>query len=242
MKYLPLTLPAIEANLALDEALLEAAELGELQHEVLRIWESQTPAVILGRSSRLDGEVNRSEVRNEAIPVVRRCSGGTTVVLGPGCLVYSLLLSLETRPHLRSINNAHQEVMEKLCEAIGNIPGEVPPVQWSGTCDLETGGRKFSGNSLRIKRDWILYHGTILYDFPIEKIERWLGYPPREPDYRNRRSHQDFLTNLSVDRDELAASLQRSWQAHELLESWPEVLTQELLHSRYLDPDWHEGK
>jgi hypothetical protein len=40
----------------------------------------------------------------------------------------------------------------------------------------------------------------------------------------------------------LTASLQRSWQAHELLEDWPDALTQELLHSRYLDPNWHEGK
>jgi len=51
MKLLDLTLPSPAENLALDEALLDAAEAGEMADEVLRFWESPQPLVVVGRSS-----------------------------------------------------------------------------------------------------------------------------------------------------------------------------------------------
>ena len=242
MKLLPLTLSSIEANLALDEALLEAAEAGSLDREVLRLWESPTPAVIVGRASKIVIEVNGDAAAKDNVPVCRRCSGGTAVVLGPGCLVYSLLLSQHLRPELQNITWAHQLVMERLCLALDSIPQLAGRVTWEGTCDLVMENKKFSGNSLRCKREWILYHGTLLYDFRLSSIDRYLGYPPREPDYRQQRSHLDFLINLGVDRDTLENALKQSWEATENLHDWPAARTQELMVNRYLQPQWHSGK
>jgi lipoate-protein ligase A len=241
MKFLPLTLPSIESNLALDEALLEDAESGLIQDEVLRLWESPTAAVVVGRSSKLDIEVNRRACATENVPVLRRCSGGTAVVLGPGCLVYSCLLSLQNRPHLENITLAHQEVMQRLCRGLDSIPDLAGRVGWQGTCDLVLDNRKFSGNALRCKRQWILYHGTLLYAYPLDNIDRWLGYPPREPDYRQKRLHRDFLVNLNVARHSLAEAIQRAWNAEQHLETWPETKTNELVLCRYSQPQWHRG-
>lgn len=242
MKYLPRTLATIEANLALDEALLEEAEAGNLMDEVLRLWEFPDLAVVVGRSSKLDVEVNTAQCQLENVPVVRRCSGGTSVVLGTGCLVYSCLLSIELRPQLENITWAHREVMNRLCIALESIPELSGHVRWEGTCDLVLNNRKFSGNSLRCKKSWVLYHGTLLYNFSLPAIDRLLGYPPREPEYRQKRSHGDFLINLGVGVETLCSALQQSWQALEPLADWPEVKTQELLDSRYLRPEWHLGK
>lgn len=242
MKFLPLTLSSIEANLALDEALLEEAEAGLLQDEVLRIWEAESLAVVVGRSSKIDIEVNGPQCAAENVPVLRRCSGGTSVVLGPGCLVYSCLLSLQLRPHLENITLAHQEVMSHLNKALESIPRLTGKTSWQGTCDLVLDNRKFSGNSLRCKRSWTLYHGTLLYDFPLDSIDRLLGYPPREPEYRQRRSHKDFLINLGIDSDALTHAIRSAWGATQLLEQWPQARTQELLESRYQIPEWHRGK
>lgn len=242
MKFLPLTLSSIESNLALDEALLEEAEAEQLQEEVLRLWESPTPAVIVGRSSKIDIEVNVPQCETENTPILRRCSGGTSVVLGPGCLVYSCLLSVKLRPQLENITLAHQEVMTHLCKALESIPKLAGKISWEGTCDLVLDNRKFSGNSLRCKRNWTLYHGTLLYNFPINDIDRLLGYPPREPEYRQKRAHRDFLINLGVNRETLSKSIQNSWQAEQLLTDWPEAKTIELLESKYLQPEWHRGK
>jgi lipoate-protein ligase A len=49
MKLLDLTLPTPAENLALDEALLDAAEAGELPDEVLRLWEFPQAVVVIGR-------------------------------------------------------------------------------------------------------------------------------------------------------------------------------------------------
>ena len=62
MYQLPLTLETPAANLALDEALLDAAIHGELPGEVLRLWQPAEFFVVLGRSSAL-GEVHEAACR-----------------------------------------------------------------------------------------------------------------------------------------------------------------------------------
>ena len=76
MQLLDLTLPSVGENLALDEALLEAAEAGELTGEVLRLWESPQTAVVLGRASRWQDESCVAACRDDLIEVVRRASAG----------------------------------------------------------------------------------------------------------------------------------------------------------------------
>ena len=103
MYHLPLTLETPADNLALDEALLDAAVEGELPGEVLRLWEPASFFVVLGRSSPL-GEVHAAACRADGVPVLRRPSGGATVVAGPGCLMYAVVLDLDARPELRSVD------------------------------------------------------------------------------------------------------------------------------------------
>ena len=57
MTLLDLTLPTPAENLALDEALLDAAEDG-VGGEVLRFWESPTPFVVVGYANKIASEVN----------------------------------------------------------------------------------------------------------------------------------------------------------------------------------------
>ena len=62
MKLLKLTLESAVASIALDEALLESAELNDGSAEVLRLWEPRVPAVVVGRSSPVEKEVNLESV------------------------------------------------------------------------------------------------------------------------------------------------------------------------------------
>ena len=57
MKYLDLTLPTPEENLACDEALLELCEEGG-GDQILRFWESPTYFVALGYANKAESEVN----------------------------------------------------------------------------------------------------------------------------------------------------------------------------------------
>jgi lipoate-protein ligase A len=237
MKLLDLTLDSPAENLALDEALLEQAEAGHSDCDVLRLWESPQTAVIIGRSSRIDDEVDLARCEQDQIPVLRRCSGGTSVVIGPGCLMYAVVLSYERNPSLRMVDIAHQYVLGNVNEAVRL---RLPSAAHRGTSDLTLGERKFSGNSLRCKRDHLLYHGTLLCDFDLELISRYLKSPPRQPDYREQREHREFVANIGLDRRELRAALADQWQATTALEPWPKSLTAELVEQRYSQAPWHQ--
>src|SRR5260370_5356370 len=102
MDYLDLTLSTMAANLALDEARLVEAEL-DARGEVLRFWEWSARAVILGAGCCLAADVNEAACKDDHVPILRRSSGGGTVLLGPGCLLYSLVLAYDRAPALRAI-------------------------------------------------------------------------------------------------------------------------------------------
>ncbi len=237
MRHLELTLPGIAENIALDEALLEEAEAASRPMETLRLWEADRMAVVIGRSSHLAIEVQREFCRRKNIPVLRRISGGAAVVVGPGCLMYSLVLNLEQRPDLRSIDLAHRQVLGRIATALRPF---VPGIELRGICDLTLGELKVSGNSVRIKRRHILYHGTLLYDFPLATIGSCLAMPPRQPEYRRAREHDAFVANLPIAAEALRAALRLAWPADELCGEWPQAATEQWVAQRYSQSTWNE--
>ena len=47
------------------------------------------------------------------------CSGGGAVSLGPGCLNYSLIFSLERRPAWRDVRRSVREILSRMAEPFG---------------------------------------------------------------------------------------------------------------------------
>jgi lipoate-protein ligase A len=241
MRYLDLTLPTAAENLALDEALLEEAEALGRPAETLRVWEPTGLAVVVGRSSRTADEVHVEACLRWGVPIVRRSSGGSAVVIGPGCLMYALVLSLQLRPELRAVKLAHRRVLGKLADALGRL---VPGVCCRGTSDLAIGEgspaqdpSKIYGNSVRLKRDHLLYHGTLLHAFPLEWADRLLAMPPRQPDYRRGREHGAFLAYLPLEAASIRQALKTAWDATEPHPGWPRDLTARLVAERHAKPE-----
>lgn len=236
MKLLELTLDTPEANLALDEALLETADEAHEPREVFRIWESPRPLVVLGRASRVAEEVDQANCQAHGVPVLRRCSGGASVVVGPGCLMYAMVLSYRLRPELQQISAAHCFALKLLGDRLRRI---VPQIQCQGTSDLTLRGKKFSGNSLRVRRTHLLYHGTVLYDFPLGLVSTCLLSPSRQPEYRQGRLHDEFLVNLPAGRWELCQMLVEGVETAGSLTDWPRLRTEELVEARYRQAAWN---
>jgi len=235
MQFLDLTLDTPAENLALDEALLLAAESGSQTEELLRLWEPREFMVVLGSSSHVLDEVRLPTCRQRRIEVLRRSSGGAAILTGPGSLMYALVLDRRRRPELRGIDTTHQWVLETLAEALGRI---VPGVARRGICDLAVRERKFSGNSLRVRRDWLLYHGTLLYGLPLRLLDACLGTPPRQPEYRAGRRHSHFVMNLPLDGKTLREMIRAAFNGAEPPATWPQELTAQLAADKFGNPDW----
>ncbi|MEO5804375.1 MAG: hypothetical protein ABIR24_12685, partial [Verrucomicrobiota bacterium] len=115
MKYLDLTLPTPAENLACDEALLDFCEETD-GPEILRVWEPADYFIVVGYANKVILEVNCRAATAQAIPILRRSSGGGTIVQGRGCLNYSLILNFAKNNHLQTIAGVNRFIMSRHCE------------------------------------------------------------------------------------------------------------------------------
>ncbi len=276
MRRLPLTIMDEQTGVADDERWLDAAEKSknseksEKWEESIRFRESPRLEVVLGRSGVPAVELELSACEQDGVPITRRSSGGGTVLLGPGCLVYAMILERSRRSQWDCIETIHRNVLERMITVLtplATMNGWT--VERAGVCDLvlrpdverenerenngENNGRndfgnggesdgdhmerissssqqspsqtpqnpsltlrtqtfrKFSGNAVRLRRRTILYHGTILYDFPLTLMSRYLQSPPRQPVYRNGRSHMEFVVNFPAPRDAILDAIAQAF-------------------------------
>jgi lipoate---protein ligase len=202
------TAPSLDANLALDEALLLAAEAGE-GGEVLRFWEWPAHAVVLGAGGSVDIDVNQVACRADGITLHRRASGGGTVLLGRGCLLFSVVLAYDRAAELRDVTASYRWLLGRVRDALRPAAA----LEFAGTSDLAWAGRKVSGNAQQRKARHLLHHGTLLYDFDLPAVARYLNPPEREPSYRAGRPHSDFVTHLRADAETLKRLLTAAFGA-----------------------------
>lgn len=234
MQRLDLTLPTLAENLALDEALLLDVQAGG--PATLRFWNWPHLAVVVGAGGKLNQEADLERCTVEEVPVVRRSSGGGTVLLGPGCLLYTLALPMDMNPALADLNASYRFIMNRIAQAFANVR---PGVGVAGISDLVVGDRKVAGNAQQRKRAHLIHHGVFLDDFDLSAIGRYIKHPPRMPDYRQDRPHDAFVTNLKLGADHLKQILADAWSAHTSRTAWPADRVAQLVAERYGQADWH---
>ena len=120
MKFIDLTLPTPEENLALDEVLFEECEENGGE-EMLRFWTPVPYFVVIGYGQKAEREVNLEFCRQNRIAVLRRISGGGTVVQGAGCLNYSLIFKIPASGPLTHISETNYHILSKHQEAINAL-------------------------------------------------------------------------------------------------------------------------
>jgi lipoate-protein ligase A len=174
--------------------------------ETIHFWESLQPAVVLGALGNARRDVHEDACKKDKVPITHRLSGGGAVVIAQGCLNYSFLLSLESRPALRDVEFSYRTILGRIVDALS-----VPSLAICGTSDLAVGNYKISGNAQRRGRRALLHHGTVLYDFDVGFMERYLKQPERQPAYRAGRSHSAFVANIALSPDTIKERITRAW-------------------------------
>lgn len=225
---------SISENLACDEILLKHVEnTGEAW---LRIWHPQKTAVVLGYANKAESEVNVAYCRQQNIEINRRISGGGTVILGTGCLCYSLAAPIASNTPFQQVATTNRFIMETHRNALDQISDH--PIQVNGVTDLSINEMKFSGNSQKRGKHALLFHGTILLNSNLELIANCLRHPTSEPTWREGRRHSDFITNLDLADTEIENALVSAWSARPSQPPALEALITELAQKKYRRAEW----
>jgi lipoate-protein ligase A len=236
VKCCDLSLASPAENLACDEVLIEFCETESLG-ATLRFWEASQYFVVVGYANHIAVEVNVDFCRRHDIRVLRRCSGGGAVLQGPGVLNYSLILPIASDAKLAGVAGTNEFILHRHQHALQALLRA--PVEKQGHTDLTIGGLKFSGNSQRRRRDYLLFHGSFLLHADIGLMEKALPLPSHQPDYRVNRSHGDFLMNLKVPAQLLKTALIRAWGADEHLPHIPVDQIAQLAREKYHQDSWN---
>jgi len=241
MKQLDLTLPTPADQLAADEALLDLCEAGRGE-ETLLFWEPRETFVVVGYANKVATEVNVAACEAGGVPIYRRCSGGGTVVQLRGGLNYSLILQITETGPTRSITSANQYIMEKnraAMEALVRSEEVAGRISVRGHTDLCLGELKFAGNAQRRRKDFLLFHGTLLLDCDLGRVSELLHMPSLQPDYRAHRPHGDFVTNLNLPAAGVKAALAKEWDTQEKLATAPLAEIGRLAREKYATREWN---
>ena len=210
LKYLDTPSLPISDQIALDRELMSEVGRGE-RPPLLRFYNFTDEAIVLGLSQEEEKYVQISNAQEDDVPILRRFSGGGTVFIHPGCLVYTIITTI-TPPFKRfDVMGAYRIAFAPIIEAFQN---QGLNLEFHEPCDLAIQNKKIAGNAQSQKNRAILIHGSFLIDPDLQRINRYLKEPDVRPDYRAQRPHEDFLqplANLGFTEQSLKTLLINAW-------------------------------
>lgn len=188
---------------------LPDAALLKQEGEAVMVWQPDENVLVLGQSNHPEISLNQEAVLRDRVRVVKRSSGGETVILSPETLVISAIFQTETfgNPsfYFKKMNGKIMAALEQL-----GIRG----LEQKGISDISVQNRKILGSSIYRHRSALMYHAVLNINESPATMERYLAHPSKEPDYRAGRSHKDFVTSLrelgcTADPEEIKSTLIR---------------------------------
>ncbi|KAG5177668.1 Biotin/lipoate A/B protein ligase family [Tribonema minus] len=160
---------------------------------------SDPPTVVLGISGKPERMCNLELVQQDGIPLVRRFSGGGTVIVDSDTIFTSLIVNQTDVPHVQPYP---REVMEWSKGIFGPALAALAPPSGGSAVQLGLrendyvfGDLKFGGNAQAISKGRWLHHTSFLWAYSPE-VMRYLTLPEKRPAYRRDRPHASFLTPL----------------------------------------------
>jgi len=148
------------------------------------------PAIVMGISGQVGEVIARKCWEQCPLPLIRRFSGGGTVVVDQETLFVTLICQADALP----IPPFPRSLMQWTAEHLYRPLFHSLPFQLRES-DYTLGQRKWGGNAQSILKGRWLHHSSLLWDYRSEYMDLLL-LPPKTPVYRQQRSHLDFLCRL----------------------------------------------
>ncbi|XP_022844444.1 uncharacterized protein LOC111367682 [Olea europaea var. sylvestris] len=149
------------------------------------------PTVVMGISGKPVELLEIDSVLRDEIPVIRRFTGGGTVIVDNGTIFVTFICNKDAIPGLQSyprpIMSWSSLVYRKVFQGIGDFSLREN--------DYVLGNYKFGGNAQSIIKNRWVHHSSFLWDYEISNMG-YLKLPKRAPEYRQARSHLEFICRM----------------------------------------------
>lgn len=124
------------------------------------MWQVE-PTVIVGRHQLIDKEINIEYCRKNGIDICRRKSGGGAVVADMNNIMFSYITSSD------DVSTTFSDYTSRVAKSLRLLGLDATD---NSRNDILIGDRKVSGNSFYHIPGRSIVHGTMLYDFDIERM------------------------------------------------------------------------
>ncbi len=198
-------------HMAVDEAVLGAVSQDQAP-PTLRFYRWNQPAVSIGYFQAIAQEVNLDNCQQDKVAIFRRMTGGGAVYKDPkGELNYSLIIK-ESHPMIPAdIQDSYHVIQQGIIEGLQQL-GLNAII--SGINDITLKGKKISGNAQTRKNRTVLQHGTLLLDFDVNKMVKYLKIPIEKISDKNIKKIEDRVGTIQTHLPDITFSnLQQAIQA-----------------------------
>ncbi len=173
----------IFSQLQLEEALLR-----EDTRNFCLINEGTSPAIVMGISGKPEELIDLPKARAFGIPIIKRFSGGGTVIVDEDTLFITFICQKNSHPF--------PAYPEPILKWSASLYSQAFPFISLKENDYVIEDKKCGGNAQYIKKERWLHHTSFLWNFKPSHMQLLL-HPKKTPSYRKERPHTDFLTQLS---------------------------------------------
>ncbi len=186
----------ILAQLHIEEALFRATS-----NNYLLINDGvESPAIVLGISGKPEALVHEDRAREMGVPLVKRFTGGGTVVLDEDSIMATVIVGggasgfgLDCFP--RQIMEWTHGLLTTATAATAATAARKRNTFSLRENDFTIGSRKIGGNAQAISGDKFLQHTSFLWDYRDDRMAL-LKTPEKQPAYREQREHGGFVERL----------------------------------------------
>ncbi|KAK8809641.1 hypothetical protein WA158_000584 [Blastocystis sp. Blastoise] len=180
---------SILKQLQLEEALFRNTK----ENWLIFNQKTNEPSIVLGISGKPEKLINVDKAKELNLKIIRRFSGGGTVVVDNDTYFCTLILEKASLPGIEYptalmnwTGQFYKTIFDKLNKNAHFGLREN---------DYVFGNKKCAGNAQSFSQTRMLHHTSFLYDFNDEYMKA-LKNPEKQPEYRSKRNHNEFLVPL----------------------------------------------
>lgn len=196
-------------NMQIDSDLLDRAIAQKIDSPIFRLYGWKPACVSLGRNQK-DDFLDRKFLQENNIDVVRRLTGGRAL-LHDNEITYSYICPISYLKNGEHVISSYKEISQILIDKFKLLGidlefGTQKPIKTgfdycmliSTGADLCYNGRKLIGSAQCRKNGYILQHGSILYDYDKELLEKIFKEPVSTDEIISIKEINPILTKSQI--------------------------------------------